>query len=56
MRIGWTEIIIIVVVILLIFGGSRLSGVGKSLGKNIKEFKEEVKGKDTESAAEESKE
>lgn len=46
MRIGWTEIIVIVVVILIIFGGSRLSGIGKSLGKNIKEFKEEVRDKE----------
>ena len=25
-----------------IFGGKKISGLGKSLGKNIKEFKEEI--------------
>lgn len=43
MRLGTTEILLIVVLALVLFGGSKLSGVGKALGKSIKEFKEEVK-------------
>ena len=42
MRLGWLEIVIIVAVILIIIGGGKLAGLGKSLGRNIKEFKEEV--------------
>lgn len=43
MRLGTTEILLIVVLALVLFGGSKLAGVGKALGKSIKEFKEEVK-------------
>jgi sec-independent protein translocase protein TatA len=38
---GW-EWVILAVVALLLFGGTRLAGVGKSAGKAIREFKEEV--------------
>ena len=37
-RIGTLEIILIVVIVLVLFGGSKLAGVGKSLGKSIREF------------------
>ena len=40
---GW-ELAIVLVVALLLFGGSRLAGVGKGVGRSIREFKEEVKG------------
>lgn len=40
---GVTEMIIILVIVLVIFGGGKLSGVGKSLGQGIKEFKSAVK-------------
>lgn len=43
MRLGTTEILLIIVLALVLFGGSRISGVGKALGKSIKEFKEEVR-------------
>ena len=43
MRLGTTEILLIVVLALVLFGGSKLSGVGKALGKSIKEFKQEIK-------------
>lgn len=39
---GW-EWAIILVVALLIFGGSRLAGLGKGVGRSIREFREEVK-------------
>ncbi|MDR1791792.1 MAG: twin-arginine translocase TatA/TatE family subunit [Propionibacteriaceae bacterium] len=38
---GW-EWVIIAVVAVLIFGGTRLAGVGKSAGKAIHDFKEEL--------------
>lgn len=44
---GW-EWVIILVVALLLFGGSRLAGVGKGIGRSIREFKEEVKSVDSE--------
>lgn len=40
--IGWPEAIIILIVVLVLFGGSRLAGVGKGVGRSIREFKEEV--------------
>lgn len=39
---GW-EWLIILAVALLLFGGSRLAGLGKGVGRSIREFKEEVK-------------
>ena len=46
MRIGTTEIILIIVLALVVFGGGKLAGVGKALGKSIRDFKNEVKGED----------
>lgn len=43
MRLGTMEILLIVVLALVIFGGKKLSGVGKALGQSIREFKKEVK-------------
>lgn len=43
MRFGVWEILLIIVLVLVLFGGSKLAGVGKNLGRGIKEFKEEVK-------------
>ncbi len=49
---GPTELLIILGIALLLFGGSRLAGLGKGVGRSIKEFKQEVKsvddGKDAE--------
>lgn len=42
MRIGIWQIVLIIVLVLILFGGSKLAGVGKSLGRGIKEFKEEI--------------
>jgi sec-independent protein translocase protein TatA len=42
MRIGATEILLILVLALVIFGGNKLSGVGKALGQSIREFKKEI--------------
>ncbi len=46
MRLGTTEIILIIVLALVLFGGGKLAGVGKALGKSIKDFKNEVKDED----------
>ena len=46
MRLGITEILLILVLALVIFGGSKLSGVGKALGQSIREFKKEVGGRE----------
>lgn len=42
MRLGTMEILLIVVLALVLFGGKKLSGVGKALGQSIREFKTEV--------------
>ncbi|GHU99737.1 hypothetical protein FACS189483_09310 [Spirochaetia bacterium] len=46
MRIGPTEIVLIIVLALILFGGSRIAGLGKALGKSIKDFRSEVKADD----------
>ena len=46
MRLGTTEILLIVVLALVLFGGSKLSGVGKALGQSIRDFKKEIKADD----------
>ena len=42
MRFGTAEIIILLILALVIFGGSKLSGVGKALGTSIRDFKREM--------------
>ena len=42
MRFGAWEIVLVIVLVLIVFGGAKLSGLGKSLGRGIREFKEEV--------------
>ena len=55
MRLGTTEIILIVVLALVLFGGGQLAGVGKALGKSIKDFKNEVKDDKAEEKSKEDK-
>ena len=43
---GPTELLIILGIALLLFGGSRLAGLGKGVGRSIKEFKNEVRSVD----------
>ncbi|MBN1593240.1 MAG: twin-arginine translocase TatA/TatE family subunit [Candidatus Coatesbacteria bacterium] len=52
---GPTELIVILVIVLIIFGAGKLPGIGKALGKGIKEFKDGTTGKD-DRAEEEAKE
>ena len=56
MRLGMGELIIILIIAVLLFGGKKLSGVGKALGQSIREFKDEVKGDDKDAAKEEATE
>ncbi|QNF31704.1 twin-arginine translocase TatA/TatE family subunit [Adhaeribacter swui] len=44
---GVTEVILIIAVLVLFFGASRIPGIGRGLGKGIREFKDATKGKDT---------
>ena len=45
---GWTELLIILVIIVILFGGSRIAGLGGSLGKSIREFRTAMKEEDEE--------
>lgn len=49
MGLGMTELVVVLVIVLLVFGGSKISGVGRSLGEAITEFKDAVKPEDKES-------
>ncbi|MDR0482097.1 MAG: twin-arginine translocase TatA/TatE family subunit [Cellulomonadaceae bacterium] len=42
MRLGWQELVVILIILVVIFGGTRLAGLGKAVGKTVREFKEEV--------------
>jgi sec-independent protein translocase protein TatA len=44
--IGPLELIIVLVIVLVIFGPKRLPGLGRSLGRGLREFKDSVTGKD----------
>lgn len=51
------EIVIILVVVVLLFGSTKLAGLGKSAGKSVREFKEELhKNDNVETKKEETKE
>jgi sec-independent protein translocase protein TatA len=41
--IGWQELIIVLVIVMLIFGTSKISGIGKSLGTAIRDFRDSMK-------------
>ena len=51
MRLGVWEIALVLVLVLVLFGGGKLAGVGKALGKSIREFKSEMKQDEAEQAA-----
>jgi sec-independent protein translocase protein TatA len=38
------ELIIILMIVLVLFGGNKISGLGKSLGTAIRDFQEAMKG------------
>ncbi len=43
---GMGELFIILVIVLVLFGGTKIAGLGRSLGTAISEFKDAVKGVD----------
>lgn len=43
-NIGPTELILILLIVMLIFGTSRITGIGKSLGTAIRDFRDSMKG------------
>ncbi len=53
MRIGSTELVLILIIAIALFGTSRIAGIGKAMGKSIREFKEEL---NTDSTAEKKEE
>lgn len=55
MKLGTTEILLILALALVIFGGGKLAGVGKAMGKSVREFKEEIKTDDSKSEDKENK-
>ncbi len=54
-NIGLPELIVILILALTIFGASRLSGIGKALGENIRDFKMAVRGPKPSRGAEDEK-
>ena len=53
-RLGFTEILVICGVALLLFGGSRISEIGKGLGEGIRNFKKGIREDDDPARAEKS--
>ncbi len=42
MHLGAQELIVILLIVLILFGGKKVTGLGKALGTSLREFKEEV--------------
>lgn len=47
MHLGIQELVVILIIVLVLFGGRKISGLGKALGTSMREFKEEVNKKDS---------
>jgi sec-independent protein translocase protein TatA len=45
-QIGPLEIVLVLVILLVIFGPRRLPGLGKQLGRGMREFRESITGED----------
>jgi len=46
------EILLILGIALVVFGGGKLSGIGKALGTSVREFKEELGSSEGQAAVE----
>ncbi|HQL31610.1 MAG TPA: twin-arginine translocase TatA/TatE family subunit [Thermoanaerobaculales bacterium] len=46
MRLGVPELLVILAILLLIFGGSRLPGLGRGLGKAIRGFRDSTRNRE----------
>jgi sec-independent protein translocase protein TatA len=44
--VGPLELLVVLVIVLLIFGPKRLPGLGRQLGKGMREFKDSITGSD----------
>jgi sec-independent protein translocase protein TatA len=44
--IGMPELLVILVIVLVIFGANKLPQIGEGLGKGIRNFKKNIKGKE----------
>ena len=42
MRLGTSELLLILIIALVLFGGQKVSGLGKALGTSLIEFKQEL--------------
>lgn len=42
MRLGTSELLLILIIALVLFGGQKVSGLGKALGTSLREFKQEL--------------
>ena len=51
MHLGIQELVVILIIVLVLFGGKKISGLGKALGTSMREFKEEVNKKGLQYAA-----
>ena len=45
---GWQELLIVLVIVMLIFGTSKISGIGKSMGTAIRDFRNSMRGESSE--------
>ena len=55
MHIGVQELIIILLIAAVVFGRTKISGLGKALGKSVREFKDEVNAKNNNSTSDKEK-
>ena len=46
-RIGMPELLVILIIVMVIFGANKLPGLGRGIGAAIKNFKDEMKDKDS---------
>ncbi len=53
---GWPELLIVMVVFLLLFGGQKLPGLMRNLGRSVNEFKTGIREKPVDSSIEDSSE
>jgi sec-independent protein translocase protein TatA len=56
MGIGMPELLIVAGIFVLLFGGAKLPGLMRNLGRSVNEFKEGIKEKPTDSAIEDASE
>jgi sec-independent protein translocase protein TatA len=50
MGLGWQELLIVLIIVMIIFGAGKLTQVGSSLGRSVKEFKAQAAGGESDAA------